>query len=122
MQILKPSSVRGATTTWRAIDPRSGAPVRIRRMIDIDGDEHWTLAIQRGGHWQPVTKYCGRNRETSQRIKQDFSLVLYEVEDIPSPEPHCTRRRLFITEMEERRHEPELSLDYWYAERYGDHR
>jgi hypothetical protein len=105
MQILKPSSVRGDTTTWRALDPRSGAPVRVRRVIDIDGDEHWSLAIQRGGLWVPVNKYCGRNRETSQRIKQDFGLVLYEVEDMPSPEPHCDRRRLALHAAEQLRHE-----------------
>jgi hypothetical protein len=84
MQILKPSSVRDATTTWRGIDSRTGNPLRIRRTIDIDGDEHWSLCIQRGGYWQSISKYSGLNRETSQRIKCDFGVVLYDVEDIPS--------------------------------------
>ena len=122
MQILKPSSVRGATTTWRAVDPRTGNPLRIRRMIDIDGDEHWSVAVERNGTWSPIAKYAGRNRETSQRIKRDFELCLYEVEDMPSPEPHSIRRKLWLTEMEERRLEPELPLDYWYADRLGDYR
>lgn len=105
MQILKPSSQRGDTTTWRATDPRTGADLRVRRMIDTDGDEHWHVAILRGDTWVPLTKYTGLNRDTSLRIKRDFELCLYEAEDMPSPEPHTVRRRLSVAAGEELRHE-----------------
>ncbi len=105
MQILKPSSQRGATTIWRAADPRTGAPLRVQRFIDDDGDEHWSVSVQRGDTWSPISKYSGRNRDTSQRIKRDFALCLYEVEDMPSPEPHTVRVRLNVALAEELRHE-----------------
>lgn len=106
MQILKPSRHRGTVTRWDAYDERTGNPLRVTRTIDIDGDEHWSLSIQRGGVWQRLPKYCGRNRDTSSIIKRDFALCLYETEDLPSPEPHTIRRRLAMIEAEEQRLEP----------------
>lgn len=105
MQILKPETQRGEFTTWRGIDPQSGQPMRISRYIDIDGDEHWSVSIQRNETWTPAPKLAGRNRETRLRIMERMQAALYELEDIPSPEPHCDRKRMNVIRGEELRHE-----------------
>ena len=112
MQILKPSRHNGVFTTWRATDPR-GIPARITRSIDIDGDESWNVALYRNQVWAPMPALTGRNTLARQKIERALDCLLYEVEDMPSPEPHEDRRKLTflgLDEMIERKWElPALS-------------
>jgi len=82
MQYLSPASDRNAITIWRGIDTRTGQPLRITRVIDIDGDEHWTSAIWRDGIWSRMPRLCGRNADTSKRLRERFGITLYEREEL----------------------------------------
>jgi hypothetical protein len=120
MQILKPSSHRGTFTTWRATDARSLLPARITRSIDIDGDESWGVAIYRNQVWAPDKALCGRNTLARQKIERALDCLLYEVEDMPSPEPHEDRRKLMflgLDEMSEHKWELPALADFLDGER-----
>ena len=84
---VTPVSCRGAVTRWHVHSPHSRMIARITRSIDTDGDEAWTVDVQRNGTWVPAPAYSGRNAEAAKRIRAEFDVILYEREDVPSPEP-----------------------------------